>query len=297
MKFRLLPLALIPGVLLAGDLFSFKPTLLHPEDGPGIVPAIRIKSDARKEREFGRADRYVFAEYDLASTWATKEEANDEKTSLDLRSGIEWRFDSVARPVRRFPGSVSTPNESGAGQSAMGLRWGSISSELAGAFEGDQSMDNRQWAYGLRVNYTPAYDRAESQWWLPYVWADYRRISEMGSELADRLGVPEQDYWRFGCQVFWQVTPADFGIGGGNLKIVPGIQYYRSTDLAVALGDLADAWQYSLALDYAVPVSSAWGKKVSAVRVQIASGRVPPAQQSRTTVSLALTVRWGELLK
>ena len=292
----LFPVLLASFAVTATAATLIKPTLLHPDEGPAFVPALRLTSDASIEREFGRPDRSVVAEYELAVTLSTKPKINPEKAAFDLRGGFEWRLDPVKPVGRRFS---PNPNQGGTTPSPStprsNLRWGSISAEAAAAFETDEPLDNRQWAYGVRANYTPAFDRADSQWWTPHLWIEYRRIEEIGSTLATKIGVPKQKYWRFGSQVFWQINvPAWRG-----LKIIPGFQYYRSTDLALALEarDLDDAYNLSLAFDYAIPESSSWGQYFSAVRLEVADGRVPPATISRTSVALAFTVRWDQLLK
>lgn len=295
----LLAFALLAGNLSGSELLSLKPTLLHPDTGPSLVPALRITSTKRSEWA-ARADRIGFLEYDLASTLTGRAEANDEKTALDLRIGIEWTLDKVAPPMQVFPGpGASTPPPVISPPAAGQWRWGTLSTELAAAFEGDEAMENRQWVYGLRLNYTPAFDRTPSQWWVPYLWLDYRRVSEIGSGVQARAGLPGQDYWRFGSQLFWQFALVDAGASGfwRNVKLVPGLQYYRSTDQALQIGDHADAYHYSAALDWAVPNTHRWGKWLSGVRLQVADGRIPPSLMNRTTVSLALTVRWDQLLR
>jgi len=263
---------------------DLEPTLLDVE-GEGTVPAARIAWNP-KYRGAPHGEWQFDAQLDLKSTLATKAKANDEPTVLDARAGWRWDPASAAGPTRVFGGG-ETASSSGGFPGSIGL-------EGAAAFEGDQAFDNRQWAVGLRVNYTPDDRTAVRAWWHPYLWIEYRRVSEIGSDLATRLGVSEQDYWRFGARVHWQVALSELGVSGfwRPLKIIPGIQYHRSTDLAVATGDLADAWYHSLAFDYALPANHRW---LRAVRVQIAQGRLPPAMESRTAISVALAIKWDRI--
>ena len=279
------------------DLISLSPTLLHSNDGPAFVPAVRIVSSEKKEWEFDRPDRFLVAQYALASTLSTRPKSNGEKTSLDFRSGGQWDFDAIPKPAQIFPGTgASQPPTSGSGRFSRGLLWGSCGLELAGAFEGDEAMDNRQWTYGVRFDYTPPLQGTATNWWQPYVWADYRRISEISSVDSTKIGLPAQNYWRFGSEIYWQWALANWLDDGflRNLKIIPGLQYYRSDDPVLKSNSLADARYYSLAIDYAVPRSVSWAKQISGIRLQIADGRIPPATKNRTTLSIALTLHWDK---
>jgi len=188
---------------------------------------------------------------------------------------------------------------SGPESMSRGLHWGSCGLQVAGAFEGDEPMNNRQWTYGLRFDYTPALQATSTDWWQPYVWLDYRRISEISSVASTKVGLPAQDYWRFGSEVYWQWALANWIDGGflRNLKIIPGMQYYHSTASALQRSGLADAHYYSLAIDYAVPRSMGWAKQISGIRLQIADGRIPPVTKSRTTLSIAVTVHWDKFFR
>lgn len=277
----------------AASPLEFKPTVLRPEDGPAFVPALRISGEDRAEFLL-RADQYAFAEYELASTLTGQHEHNDEKTLVDLRFGLDWRIDKpLAAP--EFPRTASGTRSALPPEKAW--RWGSFSTELAFAFESDESFDRRQLAYGARVNYAPAIDRAAWQWFVPHVWADYRRIEERGDQVLTKGG-SDQDYWRFGTQIYWQLALRDFRATGfwRDLKVVPGFEYYKATSLDVQEGDLADAFRYSLALDWAVPATHSWSNWLSAARLAVANGRIPPAVENRTTISLALTLRWDQLI-
>ena len=279
----------------ASDLFSFKPTLLHPSGS--FFPAARIASGNKKEWEFGRPDRFSLWEYSLKSTVSTKPKDDTENTTFDLHGGLSWDLDDVPPPVQTFPGRGNTSINPVPLPLSSGSHWGSIDAELAAAFEGNESMANKQWTYGVRFNYTPALNHLIDQWWMPFLWVDYRRVSEISTELTAKIGSPAQDYWRFGTEVYWQVPLTVFGDGVlKSVKLVPGFQYHRSTDRKIAAGDLNDAYYYSVALDYAVPTRLAWSKQISAIRLQVATGRIPPSLESRTTVSLAITVHWDQLL-
>lgn len=298
MKLLLLGL-LIATPALASDLFSLKPTVLQPEDGPDFVPAARIASSYKAEREFGRPDRFLSFSYALESTVSTEPKANDEKTELDVRGGISWDLDAV--PVApAFPGRGQASGQPTPLPVSSGFRWGSLDAQLAVAFEGDEPMANKSWTYGGRLNYTPSLADLTTQWWVPFIWVDYRRVSEVSTELTAKYGSPAQDYWRFGSAVYWQV-PLSSVFGEDTfwrtVKFVPGFQYYRSTDRQFAPGDLNDAFYYSGALDYTVPTTLGWSKQVAAIRLQVASGRIPPGLENRTTVSLAVTLHWDKLIK
>lgn len=293
---------LAAGVLADAKVLSVKPTLLSPDEGRQFVGAVRLGSSKNWEWSGVRPDRFRYLSYDLKSTLSLEPDQNDEPTTLDVKGGLEWRFDAISKPVRSFGQRPTTGIPGPSSRPTSGFRWGSLSTELAFAFEGDEPMENRQWAYGLRVNYTPAYDRDDNQWWMPYLWVDYRLIDELGSTVAAKLGVSEQSYWRLGTQVYWQL-PLSPWLGRdtfwGNLTLVPGFQYHKSTDreLGLAGGDLADAYYYVLALDYTVPESVRWSGKVPGFRLQVAHGRLPPTTEYRTTVSLAVTVNWATLFK
>lgn len=280
LTFLLLPVA-CSAALTKPDL---EPTLLAVE-GEDAVPAARISWNP-KYRGAPRGAWQFHAQLDLKSTLATKAKANDEPTVLDVRGGLRWDPAGDVGPTRVFGGGEAPRN----GTSFPG----SFAFEAAAAFEGDQAFDDRQWAVGVRLNYTPDDVTDVRRWWHPYVWVEYRRVTEVGSDLATRLRVSEQDYWRFGARIYWQVALSELGVTGfwKSLKIVPGVEYHRSTDLAVAVGDLADAWHRSLAFDYAMPPEHPW---LSAVRVKFSEGRLPPSTESRTSVSIAIAVKWDRL--
>lgn len=278
----------------ASDLFSAKPALLNSSESDDLIFAARLSSKAKKEWELGRPDRFVVAQYDVESTLSTKPRANTEKTSGDVRLGLRWDLDDVQAPVREFPGRGNHGSEEGVALDRSSFRWGSLSLEFATAFEGTETMSSRQWTSGFRLNYSPAFDRATSQWWMPDLWVDYRLVDEQGDAAV------AQSYWRLGSALYWQFTLADFGVSDGFLqrvKIVPGFRYYRSSDARLAVGDSADAFYSSLAFDYAIPEGGSLGRYASAIRVEIADGRIPPATKSATVFSVAIAVKWKSLIR
>lgn len=261
-----------------------EPALLQSE-GEGVVPAARISWNPRYRGE--PHGRFQFtSELDLKSTLATKPRAHDESTVIDARAGWRWDPGATGGPTRVFGGGAALASSSGFP--------GSIAFEGAVAFEGDQPFDNRQWTAGVRLNYTPDDRTSVRHWWHPYLWLEYRKVSEVGSSVAERLGIPEQEYWRLGSRIHWQIALSQHGATGfwKPLKIVPGIQYHRSTDIALAANDLTDAWHYSLGFDYALPASHRW---LSAVRVKFSEGRIPPATKSCSLVSVAVAIKWDQL--
>jgi hypothetical protein len=294
------------GVLVAGhlcgaaDVLSIKPSLLSPENGPDVVPALRLASKKEWNGQKPGKPHFHYAGYDLKSTLSTKAKHNDEPTTLDAKAGFRFSFDPVLGVTETFANRNTSAPQGATGRSET-FRWGAISPELAFGFEADESMDNRQWAYGGKLNYSPSGLRRSDQWWMPFLWIDYRQVHELGSKVAEKLGVPRQEYWRFGSQVYWQIPLTFEGAGSasGKFTLVPGIQYYNSTDreLGIAGSDLADAYQYSLALEYDVPQKVSWSNKVPGFRLQVADGRVPPATENRTTFSIAVTVKWENLFK
>lgn len=282
---------------------SAKPTLLSPEDGPSLIPALRIESKKEfPEWTMGRPDRYGYFAYELKSTVSTKPELNDEPTTLDATAGIHWNFDRILRPSAEFGGHNAAEKSVQNTSATSVFGWGAVSAEIAFAFEGDEPMRNRQWAYGGKLIYTPYFDSTHDRWWIPLVWIDYRRVDELGSSIAEKLGVSRQEYWRFGAMTYWQVEMSNWvrtGVFLKNLKIVAGLQYHRSTDreLGLAGGDLADAYATEFGLEYNVPNGTpGWLGKLKSVYLKVSDGRIPPATENRTTFSISVDLDWKALV-
>ena len=108
--------------------------------------------------------------------------------STVTRIGIHWDLDPIPAAVG-FPRRGNTSSLPAPLPSAGGFKWGSLDAELAVAFEGDEPMDNKSWTYGARLNYTPSLTDIMNQWWVPAVWVDYRRVSEVSTALTETSGL------------------------------------------------------------------------------------------------------------
>jgi len=303
-----LPLACVLPALAAS--LDLSPTLLHPQDGPALVPALQIESAGSKTITVGTNTRIADYGYRFQSTLATEPRRNTEPTKLDLRGSLKW---SLARSGV----GASDPGKSGTVGGDLGgdiggdlgpppevvrpVMPGFVFARLSAAYETDQILDNQQLAAGVVLNYERDPTTAH-RWLFPSLWVDYRRVHELGSKVSERLGVDEQRYWRLGASIKWDIALADLGLNGpvtGKLRLVPAFEYYKSTDLALVLrqADLDESRNTSLKLICQLPEKSGLGKYLHDIRFSIAHGRVPPATKNQTTLSFAIRVRWDKLIR
>lgn len=275
----LLPLAMTLAFappLLADDNDLLKPALLRPDEGPAIVPALRFAfSDTWEFNATEDDSRSAYVRAEAKSTFSTRQESHDEQTLLD--TGLGFVFN---------PGSATS------GLWAASTRY----LELSAAYEADPTLDNQQYTGGIRFAYTPRLGNRGLPDIVPHLWLDYRRVSELGAKTTAALGVPRQDYWRFGSMAYWNFPVGKY-LGGSDwlnrFTLIPGVRYYYSTDLELAGpgSDLNDAYYYELTLQYDAPDDRGLGRLFSQIEFKVVGGRLPPSTENRTTGSIAFTVK------
>lgn len=283
-------------------VFEFKPTILHPAGAGRYLGAARLSLSYDPADVYLHGSRqrgqYFYRGFEAASTLSTSAKNNPEPTTLDARLGLFYDLDPIPPPVEVFPGKQNGGNQRIGTTAPASARWGAAHIELAGGFEGDEPMVNRQWTYGVRVAYVNALEGDRLLQFVPRFWIDYRRIDEVGSAVSARAGIPDQDYWRLGAGVEWifqlrrwEQLP-DFA---QRLTFVPSARYYKSTDYTPtrANADLDDAYYYSIAAQYAFPKKQ-W--LFNRVTITVSNGRLPPSTRSGTTVAVSIDARIEDLL-
>lgn len=294
LRFILLPFLLQISASAAEpkDSFEIKPAVLDSDGADKLLGALRWEGKWELAPETA-ADRLVRFHAETKGTIATEARGHGENMSAEINGMYFRNFDpppvteDAPEPGTRPPSTNFPPPTVPAG-------FGGIEVGLAAAFEADQPWDNRQWTAGLKLNYTKANAGWLSHALVPFVSVDYVYVSETSATL-NGVSTPTNRYGRLGLALDWQLPIGTWLAPDStwkSIRLVPQLQYHRSDDARLSANgaDLADAYYTAVALD--IPLPREW-RRVSAVRITWADGRIPPATESRTTFDVAVVVKIG----
>ncbi len=272
--------------------FEVKPALLRSDLDNSFVGALRFEGKYAYKPATA-ANQLLTIEATTKGTLATDADAHGESLKADLAGLYFINLDPP--PTTEEAPEPGTRPDYIPPRPVVKPGFGGVAIGFAAAFEADQPLQNRQWAAGLRLNYTPANAGFLSHPLVPHCWFDYRRVDETKAEVGG-TPVPRNSYGRFGLSLDWQLPVGAWLAPEGSwlhsLKLIPNFQYYRSSEqsLSAPRSDLADAFYTACSLD--LPAPRTW-KGISAFRLTYADGRIPPATLTRQTVDFAVVVKWG----
>lgn len=272
--------------------FEIKPALLRSDLDNRFLGAARFEGKYAYKPAMA-ANQLFTLEATTKGTLATDARAHGESLKADLTGLYFINLDPP--PATEEAPEPGTRPDYVPPRPVLKPGFGGIALGFAAAFEADQPLENRQWAAGVRLNYTPSNAGLLSHPLVPHGWFDYRWVDETKAEIGG-VSAPRNSYGRFGLSLDWQWPVGAWLAPAGSwlypLKLIPNFQYYRSSEpsLSAPGSDLADAFYTAVSLDWPAPRTWKW---ISAFRLTYADGRIPPATQIRQTVDFALVVKWG----
>lgn len=276
---------------LFGTKFHVKPSLLHGTQSSRFAAALRYDASLRYDYAPWQKKWTAFAQLRSEGTVATDWRANSENLIAELRSGVSYDFyePPVSEPPKpageRSPLDVpSTPKG--------GYDFGRIEFSPNVKFESDQTFRNYNLVYGCQVGYGNL--KQTGTWALvPSVHAEWQRVDVLRSTRMRDLGIPEEDFYRWGLIGSW-----DWAIGEDlapsskiwqPLGLHFDIRYYRAFDLpsGANVAELRDALYYAGGVNYELTGKLNW---IRSVYVTVAHGKLPPETRDETMVFLGVVM-------